>query len=252
MALAGRLKQRRHLAVALGGLMVIGLLLTAELSVILCLIIGLFVLGVQYGRFRKMIIWFGVAAAVSVVVVGPVLGQRLNNQFGFVAGSSKSALVPQTVSYRETIWTQQYLPAVAQRPLEGYGIELPSTISWPYPESQYIALLIEGGYPLLIMYLILLWGMFREARRASRSWDPVQQALGRSLAVGVVSLVFVGITWPFLSNGGLPQVLWCLFALCGPVRNQLAKRAPAPELTLTAPRPRATIHPSSDPRPIEP
>jgi hypothetical protein len=225
LALAGHIKQRRRIYLGLGALMLIGLLLTAELSVIICLILGLFVLGVQYGRFRKMILWIGIAAAVSLLVVGPVLGQRLNNQFGFVAGSNKSALVPQTVSFRETVWTQQYLPAIAERPLTGYGEKLPSTISWQYPESQYIALLIEGGYPLLVMYLCLLWGMFRQARRVSRSRDPVQQALGRSLAVCVVSLLLLGITWPFLSNGGLPQVLWCLFALSGPVTGQLGRWA---------------------------
>jgi O-antigen ligase len=171
-----------------------------------------------------------VAAAVSLIVVGPVLGNRLTNQFGNVAGSSKSSLEPQTVSFRTEVWTQQYLPAVAQRPLDGYGLQLPSTIAWPYPESQYIALLIEGGYPLLIMYLCLLWGAFDQARRASRSRDPVEQAIGRSLVVTVVSLLVLGVTWPFLSNGGLPQVLWCLFALCGTVGSRLDRAEPAMEL----------------------
>jgi O-Antigen ligase len=217
LGLAGQLQRRKRLCLCLGGLMVIGILLTTELSVIICLIIGIFVLAVQYGRFRKMMVWFGVAAAVSLIVVGPVLGNRLNNQFGAVAGSSKSTLEPQTVSFRQEIWTQQYLPAVAQRPLDGYGLVLPTSISWPYPESQYIEMLIEGGYPLLIMYLVLIWGAFDTARRASRSRDPVEQAIGRSLVIVVVSVLFLGITWPFVSNGGLPQVLWCLYALCGSV-----------------------------------
>ncbi len=221
LALAGQLQRHKRLSLCLGAAMVIGILLTAELSVIICLILGIFVLAVQYGRFRKMMLWFGIAAAVSLVVVGPVLGNRLNNQFGAVAGSSKSSLEPQTVSFRQEIWTKQYLPAVAARPLDGYGLQLPSTIVWPYPESQYIALLIEGGYPLLIMYLILLWGAFDRARKASRARDPVEQAIGRSLIVTVVSLLFLGITWPFVSNGGLPQVLWCLFALCGTVGSRL-------------------------------
>ena len=227
LGLGGQLKRWPRTSIALGALMLIGILLTAELSVIICLIGGVFVLAVQYGRLGKMMVWFAVAAALAVIVVGPVLGNRLTTQFGNVAGSSKSTLEPQTVSFRTDVWTQQYLPAVAQRPLEGYGLVLPKTISWPYPESQYIALLIDGGYPLLIMYLCLLWGAFDQARRASRARDPVEQAVGRSLAVCIVSLLLLGITWPFVSNGGLPQVLWCLFALCGTVGNRFTHGEPA-------------------------
>ncbi len=230
LALAGQLKRRPRLSIFLGFLMVIGILLSAELSVLICLIGGVFVLAIQYGRFRKMIVWFAVAAALSIILVGPVIGNRLTNQFGSVAGSSKGTLEPQTVSFRTDVWTQQYLPAVAQRPLDGYGLVLPSTITWPYPESQYIGLLIEGGYPILIMYLVLLWGAFDHARKASRSRDPVEQAIGRSLVVCVVSLLLLGITWPFVSNGGLPQVLWCLFALCGPVGGRLDRPEPAMDL----------------------
>ena len=227
LALAGQIKRYRWTAMVIGAFMVIGILLTAELSVIICLIAGVFVLSVQYGRFRKMVVWFVVAAALSLVVVGPVLGNRLTNQFGDVVGSNKSSLEPQTVSFRQDVWTHQYLPAIAERPLDGYGLQLPSTISWPYPESQYIGLLIEGGYPLLIMYLFLLWGAFDQARRAARARDPVEQAVGRSLVVCVVSLLLLGVTWPFLSNGGLPQVLWCLFALCGAVGGRFDRTEPA-------------------------
>ncbi len=250
LALAGQIKRYRRTALVVGGLMVIGILLTAELSVIICLVVGVFVLSVQYGRFRKMMVWFVVAAAVSLIVVGPVIGNRLTNQFGSVAGSSKSSLEPQTVSFRTDVWTQQYLPAVAQRPLDGYGLQLPSTISWPYPESQYIGLLIEGGYPLLIMYLFLLWGAFDLARKAARARDPVEQAVGRSLVVCVVSLLLLGVTWPFVSNGGLPQVLWCLFALCGAVGGRLDQTEPGleqPDAALAAAPVDAGIEPAAGP-----
>ncbi len=226
LALGGQLKHRRRAAIALAGLLLVGLLLTAELSVLLCLVLGVFVLGSGYRRFVRVMAWIALAAAISVVVVGPVLGQRLTEQFGVQAGSSKG-YQPQTVNFREQVWTQQYLPAIAQRPLAGYGEKLPASVSWPYPESQYIAIMIEGGYPMLLMYLILLWGMFDRARRAARSPDPFDQALGRSLAVCTLSLLLLGIIWPFLSNGGFPQVLWCLFALAEPARSRLQATRPS-------------------------
>jgi len=226
LALGGELKQRRNAAIALAALLLVGILLTAELSVVLCLVLGVFVLGSGYRRFLRILAWIGLAAAISVVVVGPVLGQRLTEQFGVQAGSSKG-YQPQTVEFREQIWSQQYLPAIAERPLAGYGVQLPATISWPYPESQYIAFMIEGGYPMLIMYLVLLWGMFDRARRASRSLDPFEQALGRSLSVCTLSLLLLGVIWPFLSNGGFPQVIWCLFALAEPAQSRLQATVPS-------------------------
>ena len=122
---------------------------------------------------------------------------------------------------------QQYLPAIAKCPLTGYGEQLPASISWPYPESQYIAILIEGGWPMLIMYRSS-GGCFDRARRAARSPDPFDQALGRSLAVSTLSLLSAGIIWPFLSNGEFPEVLWCLFALAEPARSRARGLAARP------------------------
>ena len=166
----------------------------------------MFVLAVQYGRFRKMMVWFAVAAALSIIVVGPVIGNRLTNQFGSVAGSSKSTLEPQTVSFRTDVWTQQYLPAVAQRPLDGYGLQLPATISWPYPESQYIGLLIEGGYPLLIMYLCLLWGAFAHGEEGgTTSVTPSNRRWAAPSIVCVVSLLLLGSPGPSSATGVSPR-----------------------------------------------
>ena len=64
-------------------------------------------------------------------------------------------------------------------------------------------------------------GRIRSSTKGVAARDPVEQAIGRSLIVTVVCLLFLGITWPFVSNGGLPQVLWCLFALCGTVGGRL-------------------------------
>ncbi len=221
LALAGQLRQRRRWALAVASLMVLSLVMTTEISVTILLVAGTLVLGVQYGKSGKILSWLGISVAVIILVAGPLIGARLNNQFGYDAGSNKSSLVPQTVAFRWNVWTQQYLPAIAERPLDGYGVELPSSIGWPYPESQYIAILIEGGYPLLIMYLLLMWGMFDQARRLSKSRDPMERALGRSLAVCVISLLALGITWPFASNGGLPQVLWVLFGIAVPASSRL-------------------------------
>jgi hypothetical protein len=92
-------------------------------------------------------------------------------------------------------------------------VVLPGSIRWPYPESQYIALLIDGGLPLLALFGFLAWAMVIESKKAARSRDPVDRAMGEALVIAVISMAIVNVIWPFTSNGGMPQVLWCLLAL---------------------------------------
>jgi O-antigen ligase/polysaccharide polymerase Wzy-like membrane protein len=215
--LGGAIPQRKRALFGLGMLLTLALFVTAEFSIILCLVVGVCVLGLRYGRGRVVLRWLGIGAVVVAIGAGGLLAQRLDAQLSSSAGSNRHAGVPQTLNTRWSIWTQQYIPAIEQKPLTGYGVELPSSVRWPYPESQYIAFLIEGGLPLLAVFGFLAWAMMDEARRAARSEDPIDRALGEALRVSVLAMVVVNAIWPFLSNGGMPQLLWCLFALVPPV-----------------------------------
>jgi len=218
---------------ALGLLLTLALFVTAEFSIILCLIIGVCVLGVRYGQGRLVFRWLGIGIIVIAVGAGGLLAQRLNAQLSATAGSGRHAGVPQTLNTRWSVWTQQYIPAIEKAPLTGYGVELPDSIRWPYPESQYIDFLIEGGLPLLVIFGLLAWGMYDAARKAGRSDDPVDHALGQGLKASVVTMVVVNLVWPFLSNGGLPQLLWCLFALLPSTIYQTPPARPRHDLVLT-------------------
>jgi PST family polysaccharide transporter len=70
------------------------------------------------------------------------------------------------------------------------------------------------------MFGFLFDGMIREAKRVTRSIDQVDRALGEALLATVVLLGVVNFIWPFLSNGGMPQMLWCLFALLPPILSR--------------------------------
>jgi hypothetical protein len=201
-------------------LLTLALFFTSELSVIACLLIGACILGLRYGRRREMMRWLGIGLLVVVVGAGGLLAHRLNTQFTTSAGTGRSPFIPQTLGFRWMIWTQQYIPAVMKRPLTGYGVVLPNSIQWPFPESQYITFLIQGGAPLLAMFGFLFWAMTQQAKRAIRSLDPVDRALGEGLLAATVILAIVNVVWPFLSNGGSPQLLWCLFAILPPVANR--------------------------------
>jgi hypothetical protein len=216
LGLSDTLRTYRRSQITLGLILVLGLFVTAELSVILCLVIGACVLGVRYGRGKVMLRYLGVGLIVVLVGAGGLLGNRLETQFSVGAGTGRSALVPQTLSFRWTVWTKQYIPAAEAKPFTGYGVELPKSIQWLFPESQYITFLIQGGLPLLAMFAVLFWAMLREARRARESEDPIDRALGEGLSIAVIALAIINLIWPYLSNGGMPQMLWCLFALLPP------------------------------------
>jgi hypothetical protein len=153
---------------------------------------------------------------VGALVAAPFLASRINQEFSSSAGSGRHAGVPQTLDFRWYVWSTQYIPAIEARPLTGYGADLPASIQWPYPESQYVAYLMEGGFPLLVLFAGLGLSMLKRSREAARAADPFDRALGRALAVTVVAMLVMNLIWPFLSNAGLPQVLWCLLAIAVP------------------------------------
>jgi O-Antigen ligase len=216
LTMAGQTARYRKASWAIGVIALIGLLLTTELSAIIVLIVGVVVLAAQYGFGRRALKLLGAAVVVGGLVAAPFLATRINQEFSTAAGSGRHAGVPQTLDFRWDVWTTQYIPAIEARPLAGYGDELPSSIQWQYPESQYISYLMEGGFPLLVVFGGLAWAMVRRSREAAHAEDPFEQALGRAVFVMVVSMLVMNLIWPFLSNGGLPQVLWCLLAIAVP------------------------------------
>jgi hypothetical protein len=213
LGLGNLVRRNRKLVFAYALLLLLALFFTAELSVIISLLVGSCVLGLRYERGRKVVQWIVLALAAIALGAGSFLVHRLGAQFDATAGTGRPEFVPQTLGFRWMVWTGQYIPAIVQRPLTGWGVVLPDSIRWPNSESQYIGFLIDGGVPLLVMFGFLFDGMIREAKRVIRSLDQVDRALGEALLVTVVLMGVVNLIWPFLSNGGMPQMLWCLFAL---------------------------------------
>lgn len=215
-AFAGVRARHRGWFVAAAALAAVALFVTDEQSAIVCLLLGLVVLARHYSRGRHLMRWVAGGVVVAVAVAAPLLVARLSSELSGAAGTGRVSWVPQTLSFRWSVWLHQYLPAIGARPLSGYGVLLPTSVHWPYPESQYVSFLMEGGVLMLAAFAVLAWAMFEGTRRASRSSDPLTEAMGRALMVAVVSMVVMNATWPFLSNGGMPQVLWALMALTVP------------------------------------
>lgn len=227
LAVSGQVTRYRRAAWVLGALALTALLLTAELSAIIFLCIGVAVLASQSGHGRRVLRYAGPALVVGLLVAAPFLGTRFNQEFSSTAGSGRHAGVPQTLDFRFNVWRTQYIPAIEARPMSGYGADLPASINWTYPESEYVSYLIEGGLPVLALFGALAWAMVRRSKDAIRSADPFDQAVGRAVLLSVVAMLFMNLIWPYLSNGGLPQVLWCLLAVAVPRDARSPLAAPA-------------------------
>ncbi|MGH9087466.1 MAG: O-antigen ligase family protein [Acidimicrobiales bacterium] len=221
LALARQDARHRRWFIGVGVLGAAAMALADEQSAIVCLAVGVVVLVRQYGRGRTVWRWAPLIVVVVAVLAGPSIAHRIVNELSPSAGTGRVSWVPQTLSFRWSVWTQQYFPSIAQHPITGYGVVLPDTIRWPWPESEYVSFLMEGGFPMLVLFGAMAWGMLRGTADAARAVDPFEQALGRALTIAVVSMIVMSSIWPFLSNGGMPQVLWALLALAVPRRPPL-------------------------------
>lgn len=237
LAVSGVPLARRPWFVGAGVLAAVALALTLEQSAILCVLVGVVVLVARCEQRARLMRWVVAGLVVVALVAGPFLVARLFQELGGGAGTGRVGWVPQTLGFRWGVWTRQYLPAIGARPLTGYGVVLPSSIHWAWPESQYISFLMEGGVPMLAMFAVLAWSMLDGARAAARSPDAVRRALGLASVITVVAMVVMNATWPFLSNGGMPQALWALMALAVPDTLGDRARAAAPGWELLHPAP---------------
>ena len=192
-----------------------GLLLSAELSAMIAIIGGSLILGVWAGKLRTLLRWAVPVVIILSVAFGSYFAQRLNTEYGASSGTHSSALVPQSVEYRLQVWSQQYIPAIHQRELLGYGTTLPASITWPDTESEYITELMWGGIPLLLAFLGLMGAFFvRLAPSTRREGDePERWAIARMLAVLLGLLLVIDTIFPYFTSSGLPQELFAIFGI---------------------------------------
>ncbi len=222
------------------GLASVGILLTLTFAVLFGLVLGFVVLALWSGRGR---VWLSRGAAVGIaasIVASPLIGARLDDQRAPGAGDS---IVPQTLSFRWEIWTEQYFPALRGQWLLGYGPGIPPEISWRFTESVYITYLLQGGLVLLVLFLVQQYVLFRSMRGLRVHGDTTRTAVGSTVAAMVVVLLPLHAVFPYMVGLGLPQLLWALagVAMAGLPRHPSAQ--PASDPAHGQPASGSTAHP---------
>lgn len=217
---------RRSLIVVLS-FAVVGMTVALTIAPVIGAIVGSLWLGVTTGRSRKVIGWLAIGALVIVVVLGPFLIARLDQQFktqvGQASGSEGPTFLPQTVRYRIGVWKQDYLPAVYSNLLTGYGPGTLPNANWRYTEMLYITLLLRGGILLLAIYTGMMFAAGSLARSLvssplANSQDRCIAQVGLVLVLLLIPLHFIN---PYFTNTGLAHPLWIIFGLMSSAAGRL-------------------------------
>lgn len=193
----------------------VSLLMTTTLVVIGGTVAGVLWLAHRHGVLRRAAGLLALAALAGGVVLGSNLVSRLGRQFGdrqplYEIAQTSVPLLPQTISYRLQVWTEQYLPEVLRSPLVGWGPQLPAAISWRYTESVYLTLLMRGGVLLLLAYAAFVVATWVVARRTPVDAAPEQRAVATVVATTAVLFAVMQTINPYFTSVGYPHVLWAL------------------------------------------
>lgn len=186
-----------------------GVVLTLTLAILFGLVVGLVVVALWSPRPRVYLLRGLAVTLAAGLAASPLIAGRLSDQ----TTRGSDSLVPQTLSFRWTVWTQQYLPALRGRWLLGYGPTIPPEVFWRYTESVYVTYLLQGGVLLLSVFLVLevlVWRAMSDLRRAA---DPVRLAAASTVAAVTAALVPMHTIFPYMTGLGMPQLYWALVGL---------------------------------------
>lgn len=218
------------------------LAMTTTLVVIGGTLAGVLWLAHRHGVLRRTLGLLALAALAGGAVLGPNLVTRITGQFGarqplYELGQTSVPLLPQTISYRLQVWTEQYLPQVLHSPLVGWGPQLPAVISWRYTESIYLTLLMRGGVLLLLAYAAFVVATWVVARRTPADASPERHAVATVVAVSAVLFAVMQTINPYFTSVGYPHVLWSLLGLLPAVPRFTDVLRPSVSSTVRSHRP---------------
>jgi hypothetical protein len=202
------------------------LVLALTVTVIGWVVLAVLLVAVRRGRVAQALLLLSAVAGLSMLLFAGPISQRIQAQSTRTAttvNASSSTLLPQTLSYRISVWQRDYVPLLERAVPLGVSNELPASVVFKHAENQYITLVLRGGVLLLLGAVSALVLIGRELQRAARDPGLVGTVAVAALAV-LVLLPVAAMIWPYLTNAGFPQAF---LALAGAVAGVHRARAVA-------------------------
>lgn len=201
--------------VLLAGLGVVlpALLLTLTAAVVLGFGVGAVLVVLTGHRPGRSLLAMGGAGVAGLIAGWPLVASRVADQSAGSGGGG--SLVPETLSTRMTIWSEQYFPVLQGRLLLGYGPTLPPEVVWVWTESLYVSLLLRGGVPLVLAHSALFAAAYLACRQVLRDGDGsgTRAIAARTVAATTLVLVPMHGIFPYFVTTGLPHLWWGLLGL---------------------------------------
>lgn len=201
--------RRRLAARGLATVALVGLFLSQSLTVIAVAIPGLFAITLLKGRTRNSLVAIAGFCGIALLVAGPALVARIDQQFG----SSNDSVLGRNIDDRLQIWTDDYVAPLSQYWTLGYGSGLPPQINWQHTESLYVTLLLRGGVLLLAAFFIFFLLIAEHSWRLRTSPILVDRVIATALLALVPCSLLMHLVFPYFTSSGFPHVVWILLAL---------------------------------------
>jgi hypothetical protein len=205
---------------AYGGVFVLttmALLSTATAGVLIATVLGALYIAWRRRVLHVALPLVAVIGVLAAVLLGSTLVERADQQYQHTATTNRIPLVPESISYRYALFEEQTTPALAGRLVTGYGPDLPAQLvlgNFPYVQTSYLLLLLRGGIPLLIVFLLLIGAVLATSVRAVReARGEFEESIATVVLITTVAYVFLQLIESYLLDSGPPQVYWALVGL---------------------------------------
>lgn len=207
----GKMKISRQLLAATFLFDSIALVLTGTIAAWIGLVVGVAAVFFLIRRIPKTVILVLIGVILAVIIFQPFIADRLNFQFG--SGNSQG-FIPESLAFRIMLWRQIFLPAIAQKLLFGAGPAPTALNSWPAEESQYFFVLLRGGLPYFLSYLLLLGTAIAVCwRQIKNNDDDASRPVAISLIAIIISISVMNLSGEYFTYVGGTQTIWTLLAI---------------------------------------
>ncbi|WP_299033007.1 hypothetical protein [uncultured Pseudokineococcus sp.] len=198
--------------------------LSVTVTVIVWVPVAFLVAAVLVHRTGRALLLLAGLVLVAALAFQSILVDRIEDQSTAASGTSEG-LLPQTVAYRVLVWQRDYLPLLARGAAYGLGNDLPDSVFFPSTENQYLTYVLRGGVVLLAAAIAAVVAVLVRSLAVARS-GAGPEALAAAAIAGVLAfLPATAMLWPYLSNAGLPAML---FAAGGAVLGGRARESAPP------------------------
>lgn len=184
-----------------------GLLASGSYAGLIGLAIGLILLELMSSRSKLSLLVLLFVLIILAIPLRESISQRMAYQF------QEGGWIPQTLNFRFKVWKEVFWPVIQKHWLWGFHPVLPTTLSWLYPESQYISLLLRGGILSLVAHLAWISASLFWLSRRFHSEVEIERYMATGTFTVIVVLTIMGFTNSVFTFSGAIDYVFMLLGL---------------------------------------